>query len=108
RDRSDRDLEPVGFRGSDPHGCGGIREVRATDLPVGEGGEVYHVPVMVREVVGYLRPERGGLYFDGTLGGGGHSAAILEAGAGARVIGVDRDPEAVEAANRVLARFGER
>ncbi len=69
---------------------------------------MYHVPVMVREVVGYLRPERGGLYFDGTLGGGGHSAAILEAGAGARVIGVDRDPEAVEAANRVLARFGER
>ncbi|HEY8469343.1 MAG TPA: 16S rRNA (cytosine(1402)-N(4))-methyltransferase RsmH [Longimicrobiales bacterium] len=70
--------------------------------------EAYHVPVMVREVVSYLQPERGGLYFDGTVGGGGHSEAILEAGTTARVIGVDRDPEALEAAARRLARYGER
>jgi 16S rRNA (cytosine1402-N4)-methyltransferase len=70
--------------------------------------EAYHVPVMVREVVSYLRPERGGLYFDGTVGGGGHSEAILDAGNEARVIGVDRDPEALEAAARRLARYGER
>ncbi|HEX7088597.1 MAG TPA: 16S rRNA (cytosine(1402)-N(4))-methyltransferase RsmH [Longimicrobiales bacterium] len=70
--------------------------------------EAYHVPVMVREVVSYLRPERGGLYFDGTVGGGGHSEAILDAGNAARVIGVDRDPEALEAAARRLARYGER
>lgn len=69
---------------------------------------VYHVPVMVREVLGYLRPERGGLFFDGTVGGGGHSEAILEASDAARVIGVDRDPEAIEAAGGRLARFGDR
>ena len=68
----------------------------------------YHVPVMVEEVLAYLRPERGGLYFDGTLGGGGHSEAILEAGEGARVIGVDRDPEALRTAAERLARFGDR
>ncbi|MFW6078206.1 MAG: 16S rRNA (cytosine(1402)-N(4))-methyltransferase RsmH, partial [Gemmatimonadota bacterium] len=74
-----------------------------------EGSEgVYHVPVLVEEVVGYLRPERGGTYFDGTVGGGGHAEAILERSGAARVIGVDRDPEALEAAGRRLARYGER
>ncbi|MFW6201438.1 MAG: 16S rRNA (cytosine(1402)-N(4))-methyltransferase RsmH [Gemmatimonadota bacterium] len=68
----------------------------------------YHVPVMVEEAVGYLRPERGGTYFDGTVGGGGHAEAILERSETARVIGVDRDPEALEAAGRRLARYGER
>ncbi|HEX7024546.1 MAG TPA: 16S rRNA (cytosine(1402)-N(4))-methyltransferase RsmH [Gemmatimonadales bacterium] len=75
---------------------------------MGEDGATYHVPVMVREVLEYLEPARGGVYFDGTVGGGGHSEAILEAGAGARVIGVDQDPEALEAAKRRLARFGGR
>lgn len=72
------------------------------------GGSVRHVPVLVDEVLAYLRPSRGGLYFDGTLGDGGHSEAILESGTDARVIGVDRDPEALEVASRCLARFGER
>lgn len=72
------------------------------------GEAPYHVPVMVREVLEYLKPERGGLYFDGTVGDGGHSEAILEAGEGTRVIGVDRDPEALEVAARRLARFGDR
>ena len=54
-----------------------------------------------------LRPERGGLYFDGTLGGGGHSEAILSAGP-ARVIGVDQDAEALDVAKRRLDRFGDR
>ena len=63
---------------------------------------------MVAEVLAYLRPERGGLYFDGTVGGGGHSEAILEASEEARVIGVDRDPEALRAAAERLARFGGR
>ncbi|MGH7505266.1 MAG: 16S rRNA (cytosine(1402)-N(4))-methyltransferase RsmH [Longimicrobiales bacterium] len=70
--------------------------------------ERYHAPVMVSEVLGYLRPERGGLYFVGTLGGGGHSEAILESGVESRVIGVDRDPEAMEVAGRRLERFGDR
>jgi 16S rRNA (cytosine1402-N4)-methyltransferase len=72
------------------------------------GGEIRHRPVLLREVLEYLSPGRGGLYFDGTLGDGGHSEAILEAGAGARLIGVDQDPEALEVAARRLARFGER
>ncbi|HET9984693.1 MAG TPA: 16S rRNA (cytosine(1402)-N(4))-methyltransferase RsmH [Longimicrobiales bacterium] len=71
-------------------------------------GAGYHIPVMVGEVLEYLEPSRGGLYFDGTVGGGGHSEAILEAGDGARVIGVDQDPEALDVAKRRLERFGGR
>jgi 16S rRNA (cytosine1402-N4)-methyltransferase len=68
----------------------------------------YHAPVMVQEVLEYLQPERGGLYFDGTLGGGGHTKAILEASASARVYGVDQDLEALDVAERRLEQFGER
>jgi 16S rRNA (cytosine1402-N4)-methyltransferase len=63
---------------------------------------------MVAEVLEYLKPERGGLYFDGTLGGGGHAAAILGAGRSANVIGVDQDAEALDVAGRRLERFGDR
>lgn len=70
--------------------------------------EHYHVPVMVREVLTYLEPERGGVYFDGTLGGGGHTEAILEASDNARVIGVDQDPEALAVAAKRLEKYGER
>ncbi|MGH7574246.1 MAG: 16S rRNA (cytosine(1402)-N(4))-methyltransferase RsmH [Longimicrobiales bacterium] len=69
---------------------------------------MYHVPVMVREVVEVLEPERGGVYFDGTVGGGGHSEAVLVRGAESRVIAVDRDPEALAVAARRLERFGDR
>lgn len=68
----------------------------------------YHAPVLSQEVIRLLRPERGGLYFDGTLGGGGHSEAILRKGLAARVIGVDRDGEALEVARQRLASFGAR
>ena len=68
----------------------------------------YHVPVLVDEVMETLRPERGGLYLDGTLGGGGHAEALLERGPAARLIGVDRDPDAIQEATRRLARFGDR
>lgn len=67
-----------------------------------------HEPVMVEEVVAHLRPGRGGLYLDGTLGGGGHAAAILAAAPEARVVGLDRDPEAIEAASRRLTGHAER
>lgn len=63
---------------------------------------------MVREVLTYLEPERGGVYFDGTLGGGGHTEAILEASDNARVIGVDQDPEALAVASKRLEKYGER
>jgi 16S rRNA (cytosine1402-N4)-methyltransferase len=68
----------------------------------------YHRPVLVEAVVELLEPRRGGRYLDGTLGGGGHAAALLEAGAAVRVLGVDRDPEAVAEAGRRLAEYGER
>lgn len=73
-----------------------------------EPDQGYHEPVMVAEVLRYLEPERGGVYFDGTLGGGGHTEAILSAGAAAAVIGVDQDAEALAVAARRLERFGER
>jgi 16S rRNA (cytosine1402-N4)-methyltransferase len=63
---------------------------------------------MVREVMDLLMPERGGLYLDGTLGGGGHAEALLERGPEARLIGTDRDPDALREAGERLARFGER
>jgi 16S rRNA (cytosine1402-N4)-methyltransferase len=68
----------------------------------------YHAPVMVEEVMGMLRPERGGTFLDGTLGGGGHAEALLERGPRTRLIGVDRDPDALAEAGERLARFGDR
>ena len=68
-----------------------------------------HRPVMLAEVVGALEPKRQGLFVDGTLGAGGHSAAILEASAPrGRLLGLDRDPGAIEAARRRLEPFGDR
>lgn len=68
----------------------------------------YHEPVLRSEVVALLEPGRGGLYLDGTLGGGGHSEAILAASPSSRVLGVDRDPWATAEAERVLAGYGDR
>ena len=67
-----------------------------------------HRPVLLRETIQFLAPERGGLFVDCTLGLGGHSEAILEASPNTRVIGIDRDPEALSFANERLAQFGER
>ena len=66
-----------------------------------------HRPVLLRETIQLLDPERG-LFVDCTLGLGGHSEAILEASTATRVIGIDRDPEALSAASERLAHFGER
>src|SRR5512136_737741 len=64
-----------------------------------------HVPVMSAEVIEWLAPGRGGVYVDCTVGLGGHAAALLDAGA-QRVIGLDRDREALEAAGAALAGRG--
>jgi 16S rRNA (cytosine1402-N4)-methyltransferase len=64
--------------------------------------------VLLHEAIGFLQPEQGGLYIDGTLGLGGHSEAILEASTDASVIGLDRDREALRWATKRLARFGSR
>ncbi len=62
-----------------------------------------HRPVMLREVVEALAPREGGVYLDGTFGGGGYSRALLEA-AGCTVWGIDRDPDAI-ARGIALARL---
>ena len=67
-----------------------------------------HRPVLLRETIELLGASRGGLFVDGTLGLGGHSEAILEASTEARVIGIDRDREALELARRRLAQYGSR
>ena len=69
----------------------------------------YHMPVMVEEVVGFLKPVRDGVYLDGTLGTGGHAEAILEQSAPTgRVIGIDADSESLAIAEKRLAPYGER
>jgi len=68
----------------------------------------HHDPAMPDEVLRYLRPERGGLFLDATIGGAGHAVRLLEAGPDVRVIGIDQDPEALKASGRRLAPYGER
>ena len=71
--------------------------------------EYTHSPVMVAEVLAALRPEPGGRWVDGTIGGAGHAAALLAASSpGGWLYGCDRDGTAVEAAQRRLAEFSGR
>ena len=85
--------------------------------PVAADGPVRHVPVLLREAVAALAPERGGTFVDGTFGAGGYTAALL-AHDGTRVVALDRDPHAIRAGaplaaahagrlDLVQARFGD-
>jgi 16S rRNA (cytosine1402-N4)-methyltransferase len=66
----------------------------------------YHEPVMLREVLNNLNLINGGLYADGTLGGGGHSEAILNMiGQTGQLYGIDRDKDAINAASKRLAKY---
>ena len=67
-----------------------------------------HQPVMVDEIVDLLGPVPPGTVVDATVGGGGHAAALLAASPHVRVAGLDRDPDAIEAATTRLAAFGDR
>jgi 16S rRNA (cytosine1402-N4)-methyltransferase len=68
-----------------------------------------HLPVAPDEVLEMLAPKPGETFCDATLGGGGHAELVLEATApDGKLLGIDRDREAVEAATRRLARFGDR
>src|SRR6266446_4785970 len=77
-------------------------------VPLGGRGPLAHRPVLLRETIELLAPERGGLFVDCTLGLGGHSEAILQASAETTVLGIDRDDEALGLAKRRLAQFGSR
>jgi 16S rRNA (cytosine1402-N4)-methyltransferase len=68
---------------------------------------VSHEPVLTREVLELLGPGRGGLFVDCTVGAGGHSLALLEAGA-TRLVGLDRDPSALIRATDALKAFRDR
>lgn len=68
-----------------------------------------HLPVLYPEVLAGLKPAPGGKYIDGTLGAGGHAAGILTLSSpDGRLLGMDRDPRALETARAALAPFGDR
>ncbi len=65
----------------------------------------YHNPIMLREVIEGLDLKDGGVYYDATLGGGNHSYGILNANKSVRLIGTDKDGEAIEEAGKRLSPF---
>ena len=68
--------------------------------------EFRHEPVLLDEVLQWMNVKADGVYCDGTLGGGGHSEALLRASGGtARLFGIDRDETAIRAASERLAAF---
>ena len=87
--------------------CDASESVRDSSRPASER----HVPVLLRECLEMLAPaiERpGAVLVDGTLGMGGHTEGALERFEGLTVIGIDRDPQAIELASVRLERFGTR
>jgi len=75
------------------------------------GAAALHVPVMAGRIVELLSPALaapGSVYVDGTLGMGGHAQLLLEACPNARLVGIDRDPNALALAGERLAGFGDR
>jgi len=80
--------------------CGG--------LPAAGHARFVHTPVMVREVTELFAPVPAGVVLDATVGAGGHARALLGALPAARLVGLDRDPDAVAAAREALSPFGDR
>ncbi len=98
--RADRSDAPRVGPGSDV-GADGAQEGGGVDARY---ATAYHAPVLAAETLDLLVTDPAGLYVDGTLGGGGHSAALLDALAdGALVVGIDQDPEALATARARLA-----
>jgi 16S rRNA (cytosine1402-N4)-methyltransferase len=80
-------------------------------VEAGDGAHDTHVPVLAARIVELLAPaleQPGAIYVDGTLGLGGHAGLILDACPQASLIGIDRDPAALDVAGERLARFGDR
>ena len=91
---ADRERQPAGTRS-----VGGLR---MSQVPF------THRPVMVDEIVAALAAVPAGILVDATVGAGGHSAALLAAHPGLRLVGIDRDPDALAAASVRLQEFGDR
>ncbi len=68
----------------------------------------YHTPVLAEQCVGYLNPHSGGIYVDATLGGGGHSLAILQKCPDIHLFGFDQDEEAIQRSLDVLKDYADR
>ncbi|MDB6073637.1 MAG: Ribosomal small subunit methyltransferase [Verrucomicrobiaceae bacterium] len=84
---------------------GGPNPPEMSPSPDADGLPFYHEPVLLRQVVEYLRPTLGSWFFDATLGGGGHTEALLQAGA--NVVAMDQDPVAIaHATSRLRAYAG--
>jgi len=83
-----------------------VDEGSGVDTPErGHGGKPGHVPVLLKEAIDFLAIRRGGTYIDATVGLGGHSYEIAKRlGAQGHLIGVDKDPAALEIARRVVGR----
>ena len=81
--------------------------------PISSSSNFNHVPVMGKEIIQSLKElpselTKQGLIIDATIGGGGHSAQILENFPGIKIIGLDQDPMAIKAASKKLIKFGTR
>jgi len=70
--------------------------------------EKYHIPVLLNEILQLFGAVGEGTMIDGTLGGGGHTAALLEKNKNLRVIGIDKDSDALEFASKRLSSFANR
>ncbi|PYM86262.1 MAG: 16S rRNA (cytosine(1402)-N(4))-methyltransferase [Candidatus Rokuibacteriota bacterium] len=110
-----RRRRPSALRGVGPDALRGVRADQSGRAAVGirqavePGSVAVHVPVLLDEVLFLLRPRRGGWVIDGTVGMGGHAEAMLERTPDeVRLLGIDRDPEALARAGARLGRFGAR
>lgn len=77
------------------------------DIPEQNSEDTPHTPVMLAEVLAALAPHDAGTYVDGTFGNGGYTRALLAAGQ-TRVVAIDRDPNAIEAGQDLVAEAGGR
>ena len=86
---------------------GGGKEPDMPDEPTPQRDlPFYHLPVLMQEVIEHLQPAPGKLIFDGTLGGGGHTEAMLQHGA--RIVAMDQDDEALGYARERLKPYADR
>jgi 16S rRNA (cytosine1402-N4)-methyltransferase len=73
----------------------------------GSFSDIEHLPVLLSEVISALEPKDGGIYVDGTFGGGGYTGRLLDE-AQCTVWAIDRDPQALERGQALVEKFGER